>query len=120
MSANPYVRPFACSRCRDLRVLAGHASARRDDLVKCPACGEMPAEEYADFRRRAWAFGQPQPEITAADLSPVEFAEYRKLRAEHPETSGLTVLSWIEGRRYDPEKDPDVNPDLRAEQAGAA
>ena len=120
MNANPYVRPFACPRCRDLRVVSRHASARRDDLVKCPACGTMPPEEYLDFRRRTWAAAQPHVTICVAGLSPAEFAEYEKLRTEHPETSKLTILSWLEGRRYDPEKDPDVNHELRAEQGSAA
>lgn len=46
-----------------------------------------------------------KPAITEADLTAEEFAEFRRLRVEHPQANRLTVLAWLEGRRFDPASD---------------
>lgn len=56
--------------------------------------------------RRAVAALAPKPGISEADLTDEEFRAFRELRLAHPQANRLTVLAWLEGRRYDPTKDP--------------
>jgi hypothetical protein len=76
----------------------------REDLIPCPSCGAMAADEYEAFRRAAWLRHQPPVTICELDLTPAEFIEFKRLRGEHPKASRQTVLMWLEGRRYRPEE----------------
>lgn len=102
---NPFGRPPACRRCLDVRLLARYPTVRKEDLVPCPSCGLLNAEEHERFKRDAWTRNHTPPSICEIDLTPEEFKAYERMRAEHPNVSKLTVLTWIEGQRYDPAKD---------------
>lgn len=110
---NPYARPYACPTCQDCRVVTRWPSARDKDLVRCQKCGLLNDEEYERFRRDAWVRDHTPPEICQLDLAPEEFKTYERMRAEHPNASKLTLLSWIEGQRYDPAKDPEFLAEAR-------
>ncbi len=110
---NPFAMPFACPRCQDSRVVTRFPSARGKDIVKCRDCGSMTDEEYDRFRRDAWAKAHKPPSICELDLTPAEFETYQKMRLEHPNASKFTVLSWIEGQRYDPSKDEEFLAEAR-------
>ena len=112
MSANPFTRPFNCSRCHDTRHLTRSARAHLSDLAPCPVCGSLPPDEYERFKRDAWSKNHTTPAICELDLNPAEFLAYQRMRAEHPNFSKLTVLTWIEGQRYDPSKDPTFLPEI--------
>jgi hypothetical protein len=109
---NAFSRPPACPRCHDIRKLTKHVTARLADLVPCPACGNFNAEEYDRFRREAWARDQAPPSICELDLSREELETLRRWRRENPTASKLTVLSWIEGQRYEPAKNPEFMADV--------
>lgn len=104
---NPFARPFACLVCRDSRMLARYASSRKDDLIPCHKCGSLNTEEYDRFRRDAWARDNAAPSICELDLTPEEMSHFKVMRSAHPHAAKATVLSWIEGQRYDPSKDPE-------------
>lgn len=112
--SNPFAMPFACPRCRDNRMVARYASARKEDLVPCDKCGLMGSEEYSRFRRDAWAQSMKPPEITQLDLTPEEFQTYEAMRAAHPNVSRTSILSWLEGQRYNPAEDIEFLEDARA------
>jgi hypothetical protein len=73
----------------------------------------MGADEYDAFRRQKWLDNQKPPDLTEIDLTPSEFKVFKKMREENPKVSKLTLLSWLEGQRYDPSKDPDFLQDAR-------
>jgi hypothetical protein len=98
---NPYARPLACAVCNDIRRVTKRIEARENDIVPCPRCGNFNAEEYERFRMDAWVKDQKPPEISELDLNEKEFVVYQRLRKEHPKVSKLTVLSWMEGQRYE-------------------
>lgn len=102
---NPYARPYACPSCKDFRFRTRYSASRQTDLVKCDKCGLMEKEEYDAFRRDAWKASHALPQICELDLSPEEFKVYEIARQQYPQTSKTTVLSWMEGQRYDPAKD---------------
>lgn len=102
---NPFSLPPACSACNDTRLIARYPTARKDDLLPCERCGLLVTDEYERFRRDAWSRSHSAPTICELDLTPEEFVIYERMRAEHPNVSKLTVLSWTEGQRYDPSKD---------------
>jgi hypothetical protein len=104
---NPFVNPYACPKCHDLRVMTRAVAARKDNLVPCDKCGLMPPEEYERFRRDEWAKHQPPIGISQMDLSNEELVVYNQMKTDHPHVAKTTILSWIEGRRYDPSKDPE-------------
>lgn len=93
--------PHACSFCSDtLRVLNGPRE------IPCPRCAGWSSEEREAQLRRAAVALAPRPGITEADLTDDEFRAFRELRLAHPKAHKLTVLAWLEGRRYDPSADP--------------
>src|ERR1022692_2902163 len=105
MFVNPYARPPACPLCSDTRRVTTHVRAHESDIIPCGKCGNLNDDEYERFRLDAWVRDQKAPEICELDLTPVEFERFQKLRQEHPKTSKTTILSWVEGQRYDPSKD---------------
>jgi hypothetical protein len=102
---NPFARPYSCDRCRDSRTLTRHTTARKADLVPCDKCGLLSPEEYDRFTKDAWMKNHTAPGICELDLTEVELAVFRVIRREHPGLSKTTVLSYIEGQRYEPSKD---------------
>jgi predicted nucleic acid-binding Zn-ribbon protein len=102
---NPYARPHACLRCGDSRMLARYPTARKENLDPCDRCGTLNVDEYERFRRDAWVRDHTPPAICELDLTPEEFIVYERMRRDHPAASKLTVLSWLEGQRYDPVRD---------------
>ena len=86
-------------------MLARYASARKEDLVPCDKCGLLSAEEYDRFRRDAWAAQQTPPSICELDLTTDEIQTFRRMRVDNPHASKTTILTWLEGQRYDPSKD---------------
>lgn len=111
--ANPHAAPPACLVCDDLRVVQGRFGAAQS----CPSCGEMGPESYAAFRRDRYRETRPEPELSILDLTPEEFAVFRAWQVDHAQTSKLTLLSWIEGRRYEPRKDPEFVAEVAARMA---
>ena len=104
-STNPYARPPYCSLCGDFRVRTRNARASKSDLVPCDRCGLLTEDEYQRFKRDAWIKNQTPPTICELDLTPEEFKVCETLKALNPHASKATVLSWMEGQRYDPSKD---------------
>src|SRR5271169_3308443 len=104
-SVNPYARPPACPTCSDVRRVTTHVRAHEGALTPCGKCGNLTDDEYERFRRDAWVRDQKPQEICELDLTPEEFTVFGRLRQEHPKTSKTTILSWIEGQRFDPSKD---------------
>lgn len=99
---------FACRTCFDHGWLAnGRAS------VKCPECSGW--DEYkrkAAFMAETARRGE-KPTISAADLTQEEKDLVAMWEIDHPHTNRLTLLTWIEGRRYDPSKDADFIAEAR-------
>lgn len=120
---NPFARPPACPVCDDTRMVTSSVRAREADVSPCPRCGADPhprepeskesRERYDHFVRTRFIETSVAPAISQLDLTPEEFKTYQRLRDEHPEASGTTVLSWIEGQRYDPSKDEEFMRDAR-------
>jgi hypothetical protein len=102
---NPYARPFSCPICRDFRTRTRSTRAVKGDLVPCDRCGLLSPEEYERFRRDAWVKNQIPPSICELDLTAVELALYQTMRVQNPHAAKATVLTWMEGQRYDPSKD---------------
>lgn len=98
---NPLERlAFACRTCWDVRrVSFGDVDG------ECPDCSSLTDGERSERLRAATAERTPKPEIREGDLTSQEREEYHRLRVCHPEAHPLTVLAWIEGRRYDPRDD---------------
>jgi hypothetical protein len=114
---NPFAQSPGCATCDDTR----HVSARDYSAVKCPVCGctcpkrgkdEPPPSPCpgcitsADLKREAFRRHGKPTTIIELDLTPLEFAVYRQLRALHPNASKLTALGWMDAQRYVPAKDP--------------
>src|SRR5512135_3056 len=104
---NPFARPYACPRCKDSRVLTRSSRATKTDLVPCDSCGLLTPDEYDKFRSDAWIRDHKPPQITELNLTLDELAVYKQMRISYPKVSKTTVLSWMEGQRYDPAKDPE-------------
>lgn len=102
---NPFALPFACLRCHDVRTVTRRVEAREKDLVPCPSCGTIGDEEYGRFRSNAFIKSHAAPTLCELDLTPEEFAVFKKIREEHPLASKTSVLSWLEGQRYNPAED---------------
>lgn len=92
----------ACSVCSDLKVVL-QKNCR--DTARCPRCGSFNEDSYRSFRAAHFEKVNSFPEITQSDLSADEATFYLdQVRAGH---NKITVLGWIEGRRYDPSRDDD-------------
>ena len=118
-SNNSYAMKPLCSRCHDVRFVTKRVEARGEtDVVKCPACGPNfdkidgktqetteSRERYENFRRVRWAETRKPPEINVMDLTNDELKVFKTWQTEHPNISKMTLLTWIEGRRYDPTTD---------------
>lgn len=91
----------ACRTCRDF----GHVY-RGAVTVPCPECSVWPQGKRADLLKLATKELAEKPSITESDLSDEEIALLAEWTTLYPNTHKLTFLTWIEGRRYDPEKDP--------------
>lgn len=91
---------FACKTCRDFgRVDTGH------EAILCPECASWPPEKRRDILREATRRDAEKPSITESDLSDAEKLIFAGWMEAYPNVHRLTLLTWIEGRRYDPEKD---------------
>ena len=111
--ANFFARPPACADCNDIRRITKRVAAREADVIPCPTCGNLNGDEYEKFRRDAWARDNKQPEIHLLDLTDDEMATFKRMQAENPNASKTTILSWIEGARYDPSKDEEFLKEAR-------
>jgi hypothetical protein len=99
---------YACRTCHDFkRVYADRAT------VECPECKAWPQEKREDLLRNATRERAEKPSIRASDLTDEERAIVAQWRIDHPLVHELTLLTWIEGRRYDPEKDPEFLAEAR-------
>lgn len=99
---------FACRTCRDFRhVYAGKQT------IDCPECAGWDEGKRAELLRQATRERAEKPSIRMSDLSDEERALVAEWTMAHPTTNQLTFLTWIEGRRYDPAKDPEFIADAR-------
>ena len=90
----------ACRTCNDFGwVTDGY----KDE--KCPECSVWNEDKRVEMLKQAIRRSAEKPSITTADLSDDERATLREWTLKHPEASELTMLTWIEGRRYDPARD---------------
>lgn len=105
MSDNPFAAPPACLTCNDIRTVTTRVEARKNDLRKCPACGNFNDAEYERFRTAAWLKQHKAPEISELDLTEDELKVFKMMRHNNPQAPKTTVLMWMEGQRYDPSKD---------------
>lgn len=91
---------YACNTCHDFkRVYAG----KKD--VECPECSQWTDDQRATIRRSATRDRAEKPAIHAEDLTQEERDLVAQWRIDYPLVHELTLLTWIEGRRYDPAKD---------------
>jgi hypothetical protein len=98
----------ACRTCGDhKRVQAVHES------IPCPECKDWPKEKRDDLMRAATRAHAEKPSISETDLSDQEAALVAEWGVLHPGVHRLTLLTWIEGRRYDPAKDPEFLAEAR-------
>ena len=93
---------FACRTCRDFGFVYDGPTT-----VECPECSAWPPDKKHELLRAATRQTAEKPEISMADLTPDERALMAEWVVAHPHVHELTLLTWIEGRRYDPSKDPD-------------
>lgn len=92
---------YACKACHDFkRVYAG----KKD--VECPECSQWTDDQRATIRRSATRDRAEKPAIHAEDLTQEERDLVAQWRLDYPLVHELTLLTWIEGRRYDPATDP--------------
>lgn len=99
---NPVERlAFVCRTCFDV----GKVSFGPYD-GDCPDCSSLTDGERVARLRADTAHRAPKAEIREADLTIQERDEFARLRSVHPEAHALTVLAWLEGRRYNPSEDP--------------
>ncbi len=106
---NPWVPPPVCTTCRDARWISPTRTARRKELVRCPDCGDE------SQRNKLWMnwcrLYDPPADITEKDLTPEEVLVVQGWRRQNFHMADC--LRWIEGRRYDPEKDPQFLEDVK-------
>lgn len=93
---------YGCRVCRDVGLVADGLSEE-----KCPACSAWDEERRdqaysADLARRG-----EKPSLRESDLTREELEILAGWRVTFPRASGLTLLLWIEGRRYSPAADPE-------------
>ena len=85
----------ACKTCRDFgKVYDGPKT------VPCPECSVWPEGHRAEMLREATKREAEKPSITETDLSDDERALMAQWAVDHPHVHRLTLLTWIEGRRY--------------------
>lgn len=94
-------------------MLTRTARATKTDLVPCDACGTLTPDEYDRFTRDAWIKNTKPPGICELDLTNAELDIYKRMKQQNPHASKTTVLSWIEGQRYDPAKDEEFLKEAR-------
>jgi len=98
----------ACRKCSDYkRVYADR------ECVPCPDCAGWDVETRLKILKDATRAGAEKPSIRMVDLSDEEKVLMAKWAVEHPNVHELTLLTWVEGRRYDPAKDPEFLTDAR-------
>jgi len=91
---------YACNTCHDFkRVYAG----KKD--VECPECSGWTDDQRTTLRRSATRDRAEKPSIRAEDLTQDERNLVAQWRLDYPLVHELTLLTWIEGRRYDPAQD---------------
>lgn len=77
----------------------------------CPSCGNLDADKREDemiFDRHR---NSPPVALSNSDLTQEERGLMKLWRAKYGKRYGDDILlSWIEGRRYDPRTDPDLQP----------
>lgn len=91
---------IACRTCRDFGMVYDGPGEK-----KCPECSGWSDEVRADLLKEATRRAAEKPSITMADLTDEEKALFAEWVVMHPRVHKLTLLTWIEGRRYDPSKD---------------
>jgi len=91
---------YGCRTCRDIGKVADGRTEKA-----CPGCIGWDEDRRrmafaADLARRG-----EKPSLRTADLSAAELAVVGEWRQLFPQASDLTLLLWIEGRRYRPAED---------------
>lgn len=93
---------YACRTCRDCgRLMDGPKD------IDCPDCSGWGSEQRLAALRAETARRGEKPTISRADLTDEEEEVYTDWRKYHPDVHPLTLLTWIEGRRYNPREDPE-------------
>lgn len=99
---------YACRTCHDYRrVYVGPSE------TTCQECAGWPEEKRAEVLRNATRDRAEKPSITSADLTDEEKEIFSEWVIQHPHVHKLTLLTWIEGRRYDPAKDEEFLKEAR-------
>lgn len=93
---------YACRTCRDHRLLM---DGPKD--VKCHDCAGWDEGTRLSHLRAETARRGEKPSITVNDLTDEEEEVYTMWRRNHPDAHQLTILTWIEGCRYNPREDVD-------------
>lgn len=110
---NPYRKEPFCLTCGDIETVTKRDTARPKDLSSCPFCGTP--DKLDALKRERRKLIEPLPTLRVAELTEEEAAIFREWRVSaHHE---LDCLRWIEGRRYDPENDPEFLNQSRKELA---
>lgn len=98
----------ACRTCGDFKKVYDGPRT-----IDCPECASWPDEKRRDLLRNATREHAEKPSINDSDLSDAEKDLIAEWTVAHPHVHRLTFLTWIEGRRYDPSKDPDFLAEAR-------
>lgn len=94
--------PYGCRTCRDIgKVADGRAEKACPD---CTGWGEDRREMSlkADLARMG-----ERPSLRMDELTAEELETLREWREQFSRASDLTLLLWLEGRRYRPAEDPE-------------
>jgi len=96
----------ACIVCSDLRIVL---QSNGREAMRCPRCGVLNEESYTAFMAAHAAGVREKPALCQLDLTVDEIEYMREQKvALGGKAHNLTILSWIEGRRYDPSRDPEL------------
>jgi len=98
----------ACRTCYDYGRVAVGVSEH-----ECPECSSWDADKRADMLKQAVRDQADKPSISPADLTDDEKELLKEWTLCHPHVSQMTLLTWIEGRRYDPSKDQEFLAEAR-------
>jgi hypothetical protein len=80
---------------------------------RCPECESWPPEKREDILRAETKARAEKPSITTADLTDDERKTLKEWTISYPNTSQMTLLTWIEGARYNPSEDKEFLAEAR-------
>jgi hypothetical protein len=109
VTENPFSVPPVCVHCDDIRRVTKNQYAR--ETVPCPWCGDDAKRE--GLERETFFLRNPRPTLEEHGLTDEERLVVRDWRSHAFHMADC--LRWVEGRRYDPAKDPEFANEMAKE-----